>query len=353
MAREKNVPFKKQYLDTIRRMLGLLVVSSVWNLLNNDVVYRWDILQCIAFSTILTFPLLKLPAITRFIIACAIFAVSLPLYSYLDINQSQNLLAQGILVILFVPYLNSPLLPTMAIAIIGTVVIDVMYPLIKQERQVRCSNVDFTTRLTLLKSGKPYRNFKILLITTLITIVLCILLGSGPNLDAVFQAEQAQSIQELHTSPLYAGWQFIPDFLVRLSPIDYIYDLAVVLAIFLLAFYYFSITRQPSYTPSKFTQSINFMGQYSLSFFTYGFIFTAFGRWANAVTVWLGLIVMMASLTYFFKFLLQKAYGAALVEWVTVIFALKWSTLPDLKDIAAVYPEKVGILKNHTDENRK
>ncbi len=347
IGREKNVPFKKMYVDILRRMLGLLIVSTTWNVATNGVLFRWEILQCIVFSTVLAFPLLKLSTVTRFFIACLILAMGLPLYAYLVSIQSQSILAQGILFAIFDPYLQSPLIPTMALTLIGTVVIDVLYPLIKQKSLLSRNNEDLRSNAALLKRNKSYLHFKILLIISLSTIIVCILLGLGPNLDPVFQAEHATSLQELHTSPLYAGWEYIPDFLVRLSPIDYVYDLAIVLSLFLLVFYYFSILRQDKNTPSKVTQTINFLGQFSLSYFTYGFIFTLSGPWANSVNIWFGFVGAMIVLTLCFKFLLRKAYAGGLIEWIMVFCSVKWTGLPDVKDIQAVYPEKVTAMIAH------
>ncbi|HMF32383.1 MAG TPA: heparan-alpha-glucosaminide N-acetyltransferase domain-containing protein, partial [Candidatus Lokiarchaeia archaeon] len=146
---ERKLSYNQLYYETFRRMMGLYLVSLVWNLITDispvvpytgiSIIFRWEILQCIVFSTLLTFPLLKHSIHTRLIIAVLILAISYPFYNLLELNQAQSPLARGLILALFFPYLTSPLFPTIAYTIMGSVVIDLIFPIIKKIRQPRTS----------------------------------------------------------------------------------------------------------------------------------------------------------------------------------------------------------------------
>ena len=362
-ARAKNIPHALIHYETFRRMMGLLVVviisrmidyfAAIGSLTPLTIFFQWDILQAIAFSAILTVPLLKFSPRTRLIIAAVILMASYPFYQYILRYQTESLVAQILNVVMYAPYLSfgplpitggmgCPLFPMIAFTIIGSIVIDLLLPIINGKKTEMTTTPGIITQKNHPKSKTPSNIFEILLLASFAIIVFSLLFGSGPNEDPFFQPEASLVLSQLHQNQIFQNWQYVPQFLIINHPMYFLFNVGVESCFFLLPFYYFEIITRKNYAPSWSTRTLSFFGQFSLSYYAYSFIFALMGITTDILGTWIGSLLTLIVLTLLFRFFIRKAYGGGLVEFVMVTFAINSSFPPSIKDVQAVYPEKVA-----------
>ncbi len=145
-------------------------------------------------------------------------------------------------------------------------------------------------------------------------------------------------------NPIFLSWDHLPVFLLGNHPMNILFKVGYEACFFLLPFYYFEKKKSENYSPSRSTSALSFFGQFSLSYYTYSFLFALLPFKFDPLGCWLGGFVSLTLMSLLFRFYLRKAYGGGLVEFVMATVAIIWSIPPSIKDIQAVYPEKVELL---------
>ncbi len=169
-----------------------------------------------------------------------------------------------------------------------------------------------------------------------------ILFGLGPNTDPFFQDEATLVLNQLHLNPIFLSWDYLPVFLLGNHPMNILFKIGYEMCFFLLPFYYFDLKKHANYAPSRSTRTLSFFGQFSLSFYTYSFIFSYIAITTDMWWSLVGSVLALIAMTLLFRFYLRKAYGGGLIEFVMATFAIIWRIPPSIKDIEALYPEKVA-----------
>ncbi len=232
-----------------------------------------------------------------------------------------------------------------AFTIIGSIVIDLLLPIINEKKSENNSTLTISSQNNHEKSRNKINAFKIILFASLAVIVSSVIFGLGPNLDPIFQPAATQALEQLQQNPIFLSWEYVPQFLLVNHPMNILFKAGVETIFFLLPFYYFDARKRENYAPSSSTRTLSFFGQFSLSYYTYSFIFAAVAIKTNMFWSLIGAIVALIVMTLLFRFYLRKAYGGGLIEFVMVTFAIIWKIPPSIKDIEAVYPEKVAQYK--------
>ncbi len=369
-ARAKKIPHGWIYYETFRRMMGLYVLVVLSRLggyfatpgspPSLSLFFQWDILQCIVFSVIIVVPLLKFSPLTRVIIAAVIFLASHSFFEFLLQYQTESLLAQIFMVVMYNPYIIVPLpviggigcpfFPMIGYTIIGSIVIDLLLPILNGKKIETTPKAVNISQNNPLKTMGTFNRFKVLLLSSLAIVGISILFGFGPNTDPLFQPVADLFITQLHVNPIFASWEYIPQFLLENHPLNYLFKIGVETCFFLLPFYYFDLKKRDNYAPSWWTRTLSFFGQFSLSYYLYGFFFAAIPIETDPIGFGIGTIITLILLTLLFRFYLDKAYGLGFIEFVMVTFGLIWRIPPSIKDVEAVYPEKVAQYKQSFPE---
>ncbi len=136
MNREKGLSFLTFYYQSCRKMCGLLIVSTIYNLFFQILspepgtttvwswFFRWEPLQAIAIGTIVIIPLLKTSKWFRLLLAVLIFLFYYPLFVIVASNSSViNTLLN---LIFFFPFDRCPILPFFGETLIGSVFMELM-----------------------------------------------------------------------------------------------------------------------------------------------------------------------------------------------------------------------------------
>jgi hypothetical protein len=253
--------------------------------------------------------------------------VSYPIFLYLENIKQDYLVARILIYVLFYPFLFTPLFPMIGNAIVGSVVMDLLMPFV------------------LKKDKNLLRPLKYMTLFSFLLILMSIGVGSGPNTMPFFQSENEYVLSLLHLNPLLTRFTYVPIFLLKMHPLSIFYRIAIVSFIFCLAFYYFDVrTKLATYQLNRVSQYFMIFGNYSLSYFVYIPLFVLivpidFGPYL----VWPAMLLAMLIMTWIFRMDLKYFYGAGLIEWLMMLFTVKWNKFIPMADYK-MYIEKGVIL---------
>jgi hypothetical protein len=360
---------KNLYIDTIRRMLGMLVISIIVNivlgafyadhidLLNLQTYFRWDVLQTIAFSVVLTLPALKFSVKTRFVMALGIIFTSVPVFLYLNSVQSESIVAWILIQIFFFPFTQSPLFPLIAFALIGGIVIDLLLPYLQLRPEFNKLQTLITSsrncgpQIQLQRNARfispPLWGLKIIVGVATCAMVGGILSGLQPPTQIFYQEEVQTILGNFYTNPeLISQITFIPAFLITYTFPNIFFKLGIVVLMFSAVFYFFDVKHADRKTHSKLTKQMAFMGEYTFSYFVYVAIFNLFPFHFDIFVIWIPMFLAMAILTKIFKLVLKYTWGVAMMEWCMNLFTLKLTIPATTEDIKLAYPEKIRRYEN-------
>ncbi len=144
---EKSTDFYDKSIlrnEYLLRGIFILMISFIWNLAQAIFFYdatwlwRWDIIQAIAMSILIAWPLLKLSKRTRILFYCLFMILHYFLYELLMFYQGQLSVFGGIYYFLYNQKMSAenPLLPSLSIFLIGTVIGDLFFEISHKENEI-------------------------------------------------------------------------------------------------------------------------------------------------------------------------------------------------------------------------
>ena len=305
---------KKSRNAVFQRAAAIFVIGIIPNVVSNYKFgilsfWYWFILQLMAFCQIITYYALKIPKITRMILAFLIIFIITP--DLFD-NFTSNMYAAGIdykmlgpahlsnpyalaFWFLFYPPFMTPLLPWIAVPFIASIVGD---SLVKA-----ATSGTRETKINFIRST---------LVDGLIFVLISIAFGG----HLVTNDYGLGVLAGINTSPV-VHLEGLPEFLVIHSSINLLYNLGMSMLILSLVFYIIEVRG----IQGRVSNLLNFYGRFSLSLFFYHVIVGAF--FPGMLTVpWLAIYVfsVYAFLYYFLKILIVRFEGIGTLEWVTSKF---------------------------------
>ncbi len=304
--RSRNAVFQRAAVMFLIGCIPNIVTNIQFGVLS---FWYWFILQFLAISQIITFYALKLPKITRMIIAfLIIFLIAPNLFDFLTTNMNlagidYKILAPGDLTnpnaitfwFLFYPAYMTPPLPWIAVPFIASIVGDTLVDAI--------SAGTVEAKMQFIRSA---------LVDGISFVIVAMTFGGNiVNLDYGLNI-----IDGINRNP-YFHVSGLPMFLIMHSSYNLLYNMGMSLILLSIVFYITEVRR----IRGRVSNLFNFYGRFSLSLFVYHVGFGIY--FANMLTVpWLAVYVfaVYAALYYFLKLLVVKFEGIGTLEWVTSKF---------------------------------
>lgn len=367
----KGIHFKDAYLDTARRMLGLYVVALFQNVilnmyyqysfspLNFQFYFRWDILQALAFSVVILFPLLKLPNWFRLFLATFLYIFSYSLYLLLLSVSGDPLWASTLRILFFEPFTATPLFPKFADCLMGSVIIDFILISNAKGKQNLIKNTPQSPFLNtkhysngIFPSRELNKMLKILAFSAAVGLIVFVCIGLNQN-DIIFLDEVVNIVTDkLYRNPvLQTIFPIIPVVLLKEHPINTVFKICYEIFLFALFFYYFDARASRKESMSFVTQNLAFMGNFSFSYFVYYAFFNLIPIDFGIYWIWPFVLIAMSILTLIFRWDLIYHHGIAMIEYVIIIFTINWSKDPPEKEIRRFLDIKASRAKKHLPSN--
>ena len=143
---ESNETYTRNTLrhEYLLRGIFVLMISLIYNLaqaivfLDATWLWRWDVLQASAMSIIVAWPLLKLSKRMRIILGGFFLILNFVLYDFLIFNAGQFSLFDAIFYFLYNQKMSAenPLLPSLSIFLIGTVIGELFFEFSHMENEI-------------------------------------------------------------------------------------------------------------------------------------------------------------------------------------------------------------------------
>jgi uncharacterized membrane protein len=291
--------------------------------------WTWFILQFIAFGQIITYYALKMPKMTRMILAFLVIFIITPFlfdpskgsgviyvgmenagidYTQLNPGDLSNPYALLYFLLFFQPF-ESPLFPWIAVPLIASIVGEALV------KSVQGGS----------KTKRPFQ--KAALTDGVIFVVIAVIFGSYiDNNDLGFGI-----IAVINDQP-YFHIPGVFEFLIMHSSLNLLYGIGMALIILSITYYVLEIKQVRR---GRITNFLNFYGRFSLSLFLFSAVFAALpdfislaitGKMTPVMTLWpiptiaFYIIAVWAFLYYFLKLLVTRYKGIGTVEWVTSTF---------------------------------
>ncbi len=302
---------KKSRNAVFQRAAIMFVIGCVPNIVSNFKFgwlsfWFWFILQFLAFSQIITFYALKLPKITRMIIAfLLIFIITPGLFE----NITTSMAAAGIdyralrpedlsnpyalgFWFLFYPAYMTPPLPWIAVPLIASIVGDSLVDAVSQGTR--------EAKMSFLKS-------------TIVDGIIFVMFSIGFGATVVNTDYGLNIIFGINYMNPYFQITGLPEFLIMHTNFNLLYNMGMSMILFSIVFYFTEVRGMRG----RKLNFLNFYGRFSLSLFVYHALLGIF--FPNMLTIpWLVvyIIFVYAALYYLLKMLVVKFEGIGTLEWV-------------------------------------
>ncbi len=307
---------KKTRNAVFQRGLIIFLLGSIVNILGTVQQFgplsfwQWFILQLLAFSQIITFYVLKLPKLTRMILAFLIIFIISPVvfgqltdamyaaginYKTLSLDDLSNPSALLFWFLYYPPHM-SPILPWIAVPFIASIVGESLVNAVR--KGTREAKMNFI-RATLVDG--------------IIFVLVAIAFGS-----TLQKTDLGTYLFDIINNNPYFQIPGIPEFLIMHSNYNLLYNMGMSMILLCPVFY---LTEVKNLRGRKLN-FFNFYGRFSLSLFMYHMLF---GAWLPLMVTLPWMVVYMlfmyALLYYFLKMLVVKFEGVGTIEWLAAKMA--------------------------------
>ena len=263
-------------------------------------LWGWNILMFLGFSQIFSYYALKLRKMPRAVIGLIIIAITMPIRAFLYLGKDSNIIIWLLHFIITSPAPQLPVLPWISICFISTIFGEYLY-----EAMMKGTD-DAYIRL-----------FRIFIVWGTIFVVLGIIFGWRLQTAKTMSVEEYLQLDLLRIMNQQNYYKFpgMPEFLIRGTLGNMLYNLGAALLLIAISFYYIDIKKGEN----DFTSMFIYYGKISLSLFLIHYIFIVL--YVEQFNIIVFLIVVISYVGFMgFTMYIWNEYGNGIgsPEWIMI-----------------------------------
>jgi len=317
-------------------VIGVFINLTVTNYPFPLNLWGWNILFFMGFSQIFSYYALKITKMPRAIIGIFIIFLTPTIRAFLYTGKDTNLIITFFHFIITSANPSVTLLPWLSICFISTIFGEYLYEAMEQ------------------KSEKTYSGlFRIFITWGIFLILAGVIMGyTLQTVDTMNILEYGHlSLLEIANSQSFFYLPGMPDFLIRGTASNMLYDLGAALTIIAVAFYFIDLKGKSN----DIVKMFNYYGKISLSLFMIHFIFMPL--YVKQLNIYLFVVIFIANVGLLgFLMYIWNEYGKGIgsPEWLMVqIGRIGQKTGENIKKTSKVAVEKTATMVGKTRQSIK
>ncbi len=314
-------------------VIGVFINLSVTNYPFPVNLWGWNILFFMGFSQIFSYYALKITKMPRAIIGIFIIFLTPTIRAFLYTGKDTNLIVAFFHFIITSANPSVTLLPWLSICFISTIFGEYLYEAMEE------------------KSEKTYSGlFRIFITWGIFLILAGVIMGyTLQTVDTMNILEYGHlSLLEIANSQNFLYLPGMPDFLIRGTASNMLYDLGAALTIIAVAFYFIDLKGKSN----NIVKMFNYYGKISLSLFMLHFIFMPL--YFKQLNIYLFLVIFIANVGFlgFLMYIwIEFGNGIGSPEWLMVqIGRIGQKTGENIKKTSKVTVEKTATIVEKTKQ---